>query len=313
MPCERLQSPGGGTVNRDEEKNSKLTPYGDPLTWRQMIKEASTDVKEHISRQPHVQRLFSFMPALMTRVSPFHFKNRSKLKEWPLVRLDSGEGIAWGHMEVVGELLVIYDETILFCLLALMTRYQSDAFETTMEELCQMAQMKPSLVAYNGIWKSIRRLAGTRIDLNLRSGKGRKQKTVKELTGSILSYADRDGGLERLRVVVNPYFLEMYADSFIANIDLTFRASLKHDVSKAFYRFFQGQISNRHTLALLRLARAINLDTDVEPAALKRKVRTGLKELVERSYLESFALDDQGNVSITKAKDSAVHGTFLPA
>jgi hypothetical protein len=53
------------------------------------------------------------MPTMLTRVSPFHFKNRAKSKDWPLVRLDSGDVNAWGRMRVVGELLVIFDETVL--------------------------------------------------------------------------------------------------------------------------------------------------------------------------------------------------------
>jgi hypothetical protein len=68
------------------------------LTRRQIIKDASEYVKKHISRQPPVQRFFSFMPTMLTRVSPFHFKARVKYKEWPLVRLDSGDANSWGRM-----------------------------------------------------------------------------------------------------------------------------------------------------------------------------------------------------------------------
>jgi lipopolysaccharide biosynthesis regulator YciM len=46
------------------------------LTRRQIIKDASEYVKKHISRQPPTQRFFSFMPTMLTRVSPFHFKGR---------------------------------------------------------------------------------------------------------------------------------------------------------------------------------------------------------------------------------------------
>ena len=112
---------------------------------RKMIAWASRAVKDHISRQPHVQRLFSFMPTLMTRVSPFHFRNRNMVKDWPLVRLDSGEASAWGQMSVVGELLIIFDETVLFCLLALMKKYKSEAFETDEAEICSLAAVSATL------------------------------------------------------------------------------------------------------------------------------------------------------------------------
>ncbi len=277
------------------------------LTRRQIIKDASEFVKKHISRQPPVQQHFSFMPTLLTRVSPFHFKGRIKYTEWPLVRLDSGDANSWGRMQVVGELLVIFDETILFGLLALMSKYQSDAFETTQEELSQLADVQPTPNNYGAIWKSIQRLAGSRIDLELFSGKGRKRKDLKEMTGSILSFADIDKETGSIRVVINPYFLEMYADSFVTNIDLKFRSRLKSDVSKAFYRFYQGQYESESDIDILRLARAVNLDIDQELQRLKDKVRTGLKELEQKGYLEQYQITKNNRVIIAKSKDSAAH------
>jgi len=277
------------------------------LTRRQIIRDASEFVKKHISRQPPVQRFFSFMPTMLTRVSPFHFKGKMKYTEWPLVRLDSGDANSWGRMRVVGELLIIFDETILFALLALMTKYQSDAFETNQEELSRLADVQPTPNTYSAIWKSIQRLAGTRIDLELFSGKGRKRKELKELTGSILSFADIDQETGSIRVVINPYFLEMYAASFVTNIDLKFRSRLKSDVSKAFYRYYQGQYERESNIDILRLARAVNLEKDLEMRRLKDKVRAGLKELQDRSYLKLYQITRDNRVIIEKSKDSAVN------
>ncbi len=277
------------------------------LAGRQIIRNASEFVKKHISRQPPVQRFFSFMPTMLTRVSPFHFKGKMKSAEWPLVRLDSGDGDSWGRMRVVGELLIIFDETILFALLALMTKFQSDAFETNQDELSFLADVQPTPNAYAAIWKSIQRLAGTRIDLELFTGKGKKRKDLKELTGSILSFADIDRETGSIRVVINPYFLEMYAASFVTNIDLKFRSSLKSDVSKAFYRYYQGQYERESSLDILRLARAVNLENDLENRRLKDKVRAGLKELQDRGYLERYQISRDDRVITEKSKDSAAN------
>ncbi len=277
------------------------------LSKRQIIKDASEFVKKHISRQPPVQRFFSFMPTMLTRVSPFHFKSKAKYEQWPLVRLDSGDSNSWGRMRVVGELLIIFDETILFGLLALMTKFQSDAFEVSEQELGQLAGMQPSPNAYGAIWKSIQRLAGTRIDLELFSGKGRKRKELKEMTGSILSFADIDRETGSIRVVINPYFLEMYAASFVTNIDLKFRSSLKSDISKAFYRFYQGQYETESDIDIFRLARAVNLGMEQEERRLKDKVRIGLKELENRGYLKQYEITRNKRVVVSKAKDSAAH------
>ena len=267
------------------EQSDDLSPADGEAVARQhsgrmIIKDAAQFVKKHISKQPPVQRFFSFMPTLLTRVSPFHFRGRSKFDQWPLVRLDSGDENSWGRMRVVGELLIIFDETILFCLLALMTKYENDAFETSQSELSQLADINASPNAFGLIWKSIQRLAGTRIDLELLGGRGKKRKALKEMTGSILSFADMDRQTGNIRVVVNPYFLEMYAESFVTNIDLKFRTSLKSDVSKAFYRFYQGQYGVSSEIDMLNLARAVNLDSGQQRQRLRSKIRQGLSVLI---------------------------------
>ena len=285
---------------------NKLSAIEKQLIGRRMIRDAARYVDRHISRQPPVQRFFSFMPTMLTRVSPFHFKNRSKLRDWPLVRLDSGDVNAWGRMRVIGELLVIFDETVLFCLLSLMSRYQNDAFESTLAELSGIAGITPTATNFTAIWKSIQRLAGTRIDLELTSGSGKKRRKLKEMTGSILSYGDLDRESGIVRTVINPYFIEMYAESFVTNIDMQFRAELKYDISKAFYRFFQGQYEKTITMDIYRLARSVNISTQEPLDRLRTKVRRGLRELKNRAYLENFDLSSDNRVTITKAQHTAL-------
>jgi hypothetical protein len=300
---DKTASPRQGVAKPGNDATGALKPK---LTAKQIIKEASQLVNKHISRQPPVQRFFSFMPTMLTRVSPFHFKGRYKLNEWPLVRLDSGGADAWGGMHVVGELLVIFDETILFCLLALMARYESDAFETSQTELAQIAGIDPMPTTAVEIWKSIQRLAGTRIDLQLYSGRGKKRRTLTELTGSILSFADKNQTSGKIRAVINPYFMEMYAESFVTNIDLAFRCRLKSDISKAFYRFYQGQYDRDSEIELTRLARAVNLKIEPEMSRLRSKVRTGLSELQAHGYLQDYQITPDNRVRVTKAADTAV-------
>ena len=296
----------GTQRNNQRPANDAIGALARKLTGKQIIKDASQFVKTHISRQPPVQRFFSFMPTMLTRVSPFHFKGRHKFNEWPLVRLDSGDANSWGSMQVVGELLIIFDETILFCLLALMTQYESDAFETSQTELAQIAGIDPTPKNAGAIWKSIQRLAGTRIDLALSSGKRKKRKTLKELTGSILSFADKDQDSGKIRFVINPYFLEMYAESFVTNIDMTFRSRLKSDISKAFYRFYQGQYEMNSEIEITRLARAVNMAAEQEVNRLRSKVRAGLSELKKKGYLEAYEVTRDNIVIVSKNKDAAV-------
>ena len=271
-----------------------------------IIRDASDYVKRHISRQPPVQRLFSFMPTMLTRVSPFHLRGRIRSENWPLVRLDSGEANSWGRMRVIGELLVIFDETVLFSILALMSRKRSDAFSTSLEQISRLANVPASRSAFRSIWQSIQRLAGTRIDLELTSGSGRKKKTHKELVGSILSFADLSRDSDSLQIIVNPYFLELYAESFVTNIDLQFRAGLKSDIGKALYRYYQGQYHSESEIEMLRLARAVNLESGRDTATLRTKIRRGLRELEDKGYFEHVLIDRQLRVCTKKSADTAV-------
>ncbi len=294
------------TVPEPPEQGRQPAMPGRPMTRREVVHDAAGKVAEHIRRQPHVQRLFSFMPSLMTRVSPFHFRARTKSRNWPLVRLDSGDRDAWGRMQVVGELLVIFDETVLLTLLSLMTVLESDVFQTNCDEICALSMVPATAAGRRDVWKSIQRLAGTRIDLDLVKGKGRARRTVKAMTGSILSYADIDRTSGGVRVVINPYFLEMYAESFVTNIDLRFRAGLKSDLSKALYRFFQGQLEIDLEIEAARLARAVNLPDAGEKGALQ-KIRAALGELARREYLVRCEVSGNGRISVSRSKEMAVN------
>ncbi len=295
-------------------RDVSIEPMGEGQIGRLMIKAAGKTVREHISRQPHVQRVFSFMPTMMTRVSPFHFRNQKQLKDWPLVRLDSEDRQSWGRMTVTGELLVIFDETVLFSLLALMKKHRNDAFETSLDEVCILSNIVPSAGTYTAVWRSIQRLAGTRIDMELSKGSGRKKRPVQRMTGSILGYADMDPEKNNIRVVFNPYFLEMYGESFVTNIDIMFRSGLKKDVSKACYRFFQGQLENEIDVSLSALSVAININMEQEPGAVQRKVRSGLRELEEKGYLAAFSLSKDERILVTRTGHQLLSsdGKLLP-
>ena len=125
------------------------------------------------------------------------------------------------------------------------------------------------------------------------------------MTGSILSFADKDQIDGRIRIVINPYFLEMYAESFVTNIDMNFRSRLKADISKAFYRFYQGLYEAQAETDITRLAQAVNLNIAQGMKKLKSKVRIGLKELQEKRYLEAYEITRDNRVRVLKTKGAA--------
>jgi predicted transcriptional regulator len=99
----------------------------------------------------------------------------------------------------------------------------------------------------------------------------------------------------------------MYAESFVTNIDVAFRSRLKSDISKAFYRFYQGQYKTDSEIEITRLARAVNMNIQQEMNRLRSKVRAGLGELQEKGYLEAYEVTRDNRVIVSKAKDTAVN------
>lgn len=127
------------------------------------------------------------------------------------------------------------------------------------------------------------------------------------MTGAIVSWAGRDNKTGKLKVVINPYFIQMYADGFLTNLDLRFRARLKGDTSKALYRFFQGQRplykKGKYEIQLLKLCVAINLQVEgVETRRLRSLIRTGLRELRKQDYLMQWKLTKQDYVMVWKSQ-----------
>jgi hypothetical protein len=99
----------------------------------------------------------------------------------------------------------------------------------------------------------------------------------------------------------------MYGESFVTNIDLNFRAALKDDVAKALYRFLQGQIDTTLSLALMGLARSINLDHSNDEQAIRRKIRAGLKALKSLKYLEDYNITRADRVEIIKCSPAELN------
>jgi hypothetical protein len=91
----------------------------------------------------------------------------------------------------------------------------------------------------------------------------------------------------------------------VTNIDMNFRSRLKPDISKAFYRFYQGLYATRAETDITRLAQAVNLSNAQEMKKLKSTIRIGLKELQQKGYLEAYEITRDNRVRVLKTKDAA--------
>ena len=296
----------GAKMNFKSDSEIEAWERGRSDRTGKMIKESTDQAKKLVSGKPHPhdQMLFSFMPTSMTRTSPFFPMSKQQMKDRPMEKGLSWE-TPWGQISVSGERLSVYDETVLLSLLVLVKKHLAETFETTQYELCKIATVNPCKNTYNAIWKSIDRLAGTKINIEIWQGKGSNRKLIQEMTGAIVSWAGRDHTTGKLKVVLNPYFIQMYAEGFLTNLDLKFRAGLKGDTSKALYRFFQGQqplyTKGYYEVQILKLCLAINLKSDdVELWRLRDQIRKGLKELRKQGYLKRWQINNKDYVLVWK-------------
>jgi hypothetical protein len=200
---------------------------------------------------------------------------------------------SWGKITISGEKLAVYEETVLLSLLLLVKKQKSEMLETTQYELCKLANVTPSKNTYNAIWEGLKRLSKTSIELSIW---GEKKKPLTEMAGTIITFLKKDHSKGKLQIALNPYFNEMFAQSFVTNINLKFRASLKGDISKSMYRFFEGQRPEKYSIHMLKLAAAINLNLDLPTKKIRESIRKGLRELRSKGYLAKWTLPTSGDI-----------------
>jgi len=284
------------------KSDAEMEAFEKRLQAHQMITNAVTEAKEHIGKQPqpHEQMLFSFMPTTMTRTTPFFPINKQEMKNRPYDDLEWET--PWGQITISGKRLSIYDESLLLSILVLVKKYRSETFETSMAELCQISGVAVGKNTYHAIVGGIDRLTGTKIKLEAIEGKGKKRKLKMMMVNTILSGGTVNPETGKLRITLNPYFLQMYTESFITNIDLKFRNQLKGDITKALYRFYEGQRGDKYSCHILTLAKAVNLNIDLPIRKLRDRIRRAHRELKNRKYLIKAMVSKNDVVSIWKSK-----------
>jgi hypothetical protein len=272
--------------------------------WKQgmdLVSGSAKEIKAHISKQPkpHEQMLFSFMPTSMTRTTPFFPMNKPSMGERPLEKLEWET--SWGKMTMQGERLAVYDETVLLSLLVLVRKYRCETFDTSMSELCRSMGVAKGDKTFKAISGSLERLTGTKIKLELIEGKGKNRKVKMVLFNTILSGGKISPETGKLQVTVNPYFLQMYTESFITSIDLKFRNLLKGDITKALYRFYVGQRGDKYSCHILTLARAVNLNIDLPIRKIRDRIRRANRELKGKGYLSRSEIRKNDVLTIWKS------------
>ena len=265
-----------------------------------MMDKTTARAKELITGggHPPKQIELSFFATDMARTSPFFPMGPKEKRELPMLRGMKWE-TAWGSMAITGEKLSIYDETILLTLLQMAQKTGSESFLTTQHAICKAMGVNPCTNTYTAIWESIQRLSGTRLDLEV----NHNGKPELDMTGSMIAWAGRDKPTGKIDILINKYFITMFAESFVTGIDMALRAKLSGDVTKALYRFLQSQRpfyqGGKYTIDLLKLAVAVNLPVDnIKLFKLRDRVRKGLTELRKHEYISRWQVDKNDKVTV---------------
>lgn len=257
-----------------------------------LIHRACDEVKKTIEKESvsQEQLVFSFMPRSIARISPFFPMNRRDLKNRQYQELTYES--SWGAMTIRGVKLSMYDESVLLAILKLVMDNKQRTIKTEQYQLINLIGVKiPSKSSYKAVMESIRRLTSSTIELNI------KDKMI--MMNTILS----GGKLEEngdILLTVNEYFLSMYAEGFITRINLTFRNSLKNDFAKSLYRFLTSHRGNEYTCHILTLARAVNIDLNMETWEIKKRIKNGLVELRKKGFLDRWMIKKNNMVFIWK-------------
>jgi hypothetical protein len=280
-----------------EKLKSKSKSDAEVIAWERSfakVSAAAAELKNEIIKAEKVnpiQGVFSFMPTEMTRITPFFPMNRGHMKERPLKELVWEN--SWGRVRISGKQLSVYDESVLMAVLHLVGRYKSMTFETTRNELCGILDVTSCKSNYKAVWSSLERLTSTIINLEVWGvGKlpGKKRNTRMQMINPMLSGAKINHETGKILITVNEYFISMYGDGLFTSIDMDLRNSLKGDISKALYRFVIGQKNRDYQCHILTMAKAVNVNTDMEMKEIRKRFRKGFQELKKNKVIKQYRI-----------------------
>jgi hypothetical protein len=239
------------------------------------------------------QRNISYLPTIMTRLSPFFPVSKRQMKNdtitEPIIIKNP-----WGGIIIRNRKLSIYDETVLLSLLMLLKKYDSNTFQTTLYELCKLMNVKPAKDTYNAIMNSLYRMSEAHLTIEKRVSRSNDAQT--EMDGPIIIGITKNEESRKMILELNSYLLSSFRDRSITRMDIKLRSELHGEISKALYRFYEGQHLNICTTSIMKLSKAININCDNKMSCLRRKIRKAMHELETGGYLRRFMLPHNGEV-----------------
>lgn len=247
----------------------------------------SRDVRKAIFGLPEpAGTVFSMVPTEMTRLMPFFpiSDQDKKTREYTEMAWEN----SWGRMTLKGLKLSVYDQDILLALIRLFQIQRTLTIETTRHEILRIIGRSRGSKTVTAIDSAIERLTGTLITLEVWD-KGRKNPVYKMGNTLLSGYVITKVG--KISLTLNPYFQKAYWESMVTSLDMTFRMSLRHDVSKSLHLFLTAQPVN-YQIHIQKLAPTIHLNMDQHIRHVRQLLSTAGDELHSKGFLEFFGLKD---------------------
>lgn len=237
--------------------------------------------------------LICHYPTDLTRCSPFFpisTQNLSSRAFLQNVVLAQG---SWGEILFSGPKLSIFDEDVLMTVLSVIL--QKNKFEQSKLEnkyiyegpilpfLNVIYKNTPSKKDYKRFKDSLTRLVSSALELAVSYGDGTQKR--KRSINNMISSITIDEKTKFIRIVINPYFYEMYIEGNSTYIDMTKRIKIDSFIGKALYRFLLSQQSKSYKINFLKLASALNMNLTSEKYKIRSQIKKAIIELQDKTIL----------------------------
>lgn len=258
---------------------------------------------------------FAPVPTDQCRVSPFFpmSKNEMASTSRDFIKNMVITSNAWGTIYYTGVKLSTYEEDILYAILALFNSAENkdvvehDGLKTYRYRgplrpiLRQIGYSKTGKNNYQRVLDALALMQATSIKMELNARTTRGNKKIKKTSGmNMIAFYDWDRENEELIVIISPYYYEYYLAGSCTLIDMNIRNKIT-PISKCLHRFIMSHQANLWHGNMFTLARALNLNLDLPPSELRKRLRSAIAELIKVGVLSSDSLLD-GDIVVLSRK-----------
>ena len=297
-----LSDPLKATMARIAEKRAKLSVEAEAVTVVEELRAlprveprgieadaqaAAQEVKDVLfpGRKPPAEqgRLpFAPLPSDLARCSPFFPMDKKSLSVRPYadeILITKGP---WGTITFSGKKLSTLEESALLAILAAIDgqrekqledvgKRMANAYTGPILPLLKLMGITGGKANYERFLESLNLLQGCRIKIETKD-------TVYSV-GSPVAFYCHDKDSKAIKIVLSPYFLEMFAAGRVALLDVLRRAALPGEISKALFRFVESHRGREWTGHFLTLSAALNMDVDQPHFRLREQIKKALAAL----------------------------------